>query len=85
MGRKKFPAGCDALIFEKCNAIHCFFMRMEIDVIFIDRTGTVTKCVSRVKPWRFAFGGRKSFAVIELPPGTIEATRTVPGDKLSSS
>ena len=82
MGRKEFPARYDALLFEQCNSIHCFFMFMAIDVLFIDKKGTVVKCISSLRPWRLAWGGWKSSSVIELPAGTLEKTDTRPGDQL---
>ena len=82
MGKKSFPSSYDGLIFEKCNSIHCFFMRMEIDVIFTDKEGRAVRCCSNLKPWRLAWGGWKSSSVIELPPGTLQASGTQPGDKL---
>ena len=82
MCRRKFPEGCDALIFDHCSSIHCFFMRMEIDVLFINRYGKVLKAVHRLKPWHLAFGPAGSCCVIELPAGTLEHSRTVPGDLL---
>ena len=82
MGRKTFPKGSDALIFEACPSIHCFFMRMAIDAVFVDREGRVTRIFPDLKPWRLAFGGKGAYTVIELPAGTIGSTGTVPGDRL---
>ena len=82
MGRKSFPRGCDALLFENCTSIHCFFMRMTIDAVFVDKEGNVISCFHSLKPWRLAFGGKKSRSVIELPAGTLEKTNTRPGDRL---
>lgn len=82
MCRKNFPAEYDALLFEKCSSIHCFFMFMAIDVIFIDQSGKAVKCISSLKPWRLAWGGFHSCSVIELPAGTLEKTDTRPGDQL---
>ena len=82
MGRKEFPESSDALIFEACPSIHCFFMRMTIDAVFVDREGRVTRVFPDLKPWRLAFGGKGAYAVIELPAGTIESTQTAPCDQL---
>ena len=82
MGKKTFPSSYDGLIFEKCNSIHCFFMRMKIDVIFTDKEGRAVRCFRNLKPWRLAWGGWRSTNVIELPPGTLQASGTRPGDKL---
>lgn len=65
-----------------CNDIHSCFMRFEFDAIFVDKENRVLHLVERMKPWRvskFVKGGR---AVLELPAGTIEASRTQIGDIL---
>ncbi len=82
MGKKTFPEEYDCLIFEKCNSIHCFFMRMPIDVIFTDKENKVVKCISGLKPWHLAFGTLKSCNCIELPSGTLKKSGTLPGDRL---
>src|SRR6185436_20879192 len=47
-----------ALILAPCAAIHTLFMRFPIDVVFVERDGTVAKVCPGVKPWRaaIAFG-----------------------------
>ena len=82
MGKSRFPEGYDGLIFEKCNSIHCFFMRMTIDVIFVDKEYKAVKCIREVRPWHLAFGGRRGCTCIELPSGCLEKSGTVPGDQL---
>lgn len=82
MGKKSFPENYDALIFEKCDSIHCFFMYMAIDVIFLDKEGKVVKCCHKLKPWHLAFGGRRSCHCVELPAGSLEQSGTMPGDQL---
>lgn len=64
-----------------CEGIHTFFMRFHIDVLFLDRNKKVVKAVSRMRPWRIALSLRGR-SVLELPAGTIEETRTAPGDVL---
>jgi uncharacterized membrane protein (UPF0127 family) len=70
-----------ALILAPCWAIHSWFMRFAIDVVFVDRTGTVVKVRPALRPWRIAIA-RGAFAVIELPPGAIACSATVNGDRL---
>ena len=82
MGKKEFPSCMDGLIFENCSSIHCFFMRMPIDVIFTDKENKVVKCISGLKPWHLAFGTLKSCNCIELPSGTLKKSGTLPGDRL---
>lgn len=83
MGEKEFPSYMDGLIFENCSSIHCFFMRMPIDVIFADKNLKVVRCFHSLAPWRLAFGGMKSCITIELPAGTLKKSGTVPGNQLS--
>ena len=82
MGKKSFPGEYDCLVFEKCDSIHCFFMRMPIDVIFADKDLRVVRCFHSLKPWRLAFGGLKSCTTLELPAGTLKKCRVKPGDLL---
>jgi uncharacterized membrane protein (UPF0127 family) len=64
-----------------CEAIHTFFMRFTIDVLFIDRKHRVRKAVKRLAPWRMSMC-LPAHSVLELPAGTIERTNTQKGDRL---
>jgi hypothetical protein len=64
-----------------CEAIHTFFMRFTIDVLYIDRKHRVRKTVHRLVPWRMSVC-LPAHSVLELPAGTIERTNTQKGDQL---
>ncbi len=64
-----------------CEAIHTFFMKFAIDVVYLDKTRRVRKTVRAVAPWRFSLC-LPAHSVLELPLGTIESTATEPGDQL---
>src|SRR5262245_66459252 len=57
-----------ALVIAPCSAVHTFFMRFAIDVVFTDRQGRVLKVCHDVRPWRIAAAWR-GFAAIELASG----------------
>ena len=78
---ESLPDG-DAMVIAPTNAIHTFFMRFAIDVVFVTRDGRVVKTCASVKPWRvaMAFG---AYAVVELPAGTLARCDTSTGDMLS--
>ena len=57
-------------------------MRMEIDVCFLDPEHTIMKSLDALGPWRSARGGRRSYATLELPEGTLVRTGTGTGDRL---
>jgi uncharacterized membrane protein (UPF0127 family) len=77
---ESMPEG-SALVIAPTNAIHTFFMKFAIDVVFVARDGTVVSVRHRLEPWRIAAAWR-GFAVIELPSGVLASTRTVAGDRL---
>jgi len=78
LGREALAPGA-ALILAPCSAIHTFFMRFPIDVVFTARDGAVTRVCRQVAPWRIraAFG---AFAAVELPAGGAHAVDR--GDRL---
>jgi hypothetical protein len=63
------------------SAIHMFFMKFAIDVVFLDRKRRVVKVVPNLRPWRLAASWR-GHSTLELPVGVIEETGTKPGDEL---
>ena len=78
LGRDKLDQGA-ALIIAPCSAIHTFFMRFAIDVVFVARDGRVLKTYSALGRRRIAFSAG-AFAVIELPAGAIAQSEAKPGD-----
>ena len=70
LGRRVFAEG-GAMIIAPSSAVHTWFMKFPIDVVFAARDGRVVKIASRVRPWRIAVGWG-AYAAIELPAGTAE-------------
>ncbi len=64
-----------------CEAVHCFFMKFTIDIVFLNKAKQVVKVSPSVKPWRLA-GSLRAHSVLELPEGQIQATGTAKGDQL---
>jgi uncharacterized membrane protein (UPF0127 family) len=81
MGRRGW-SGSDGLVLESCNSIHCFFMRMPIDVLYVDKHGQVVKALPNLKPWRLGPISWRTKCVLELPTGAIERSGTQVGDRL---
>ena len=81
MGRRELPAG-EALIFNRNNSIHTFWMRFPIDVIFTDREGVVVGMREAMPPHRPFAGARGAYRTVELPAGMIAQTQTARGDRL---
>ena len=64
MGRKSIPEDY-ALAIVPCNSIHTFFMRFNIDAIFFDKDGKITKVVRNMKPWHMAMS-LSAYGVLEI-------------------
>lgn len=81
LGRKELRSG-ECLIIKPCNSVHSFFMRFAIDVLFLDKNHRVVGMVVNLLPYRLSPLFLKAQCVIELPTGTIKATRTETNDCL---
>src|SRR5262249_33745512 len=81
LGRDSFAKG-SAMVIAPSNAIHTFWMRFAIDVLFVRRDGTVVKVRPSIPPWRMA-AALWAYAVIELPAGTLGADDVAVGDVLT--
>ena len=82
MGRRGLDQG-DGIVIAPCNSVTMFFMRFPLDIVYVDKAGTVVKTVTDLKPFRNSLGGRHAHVAIELPVGTITASGTLPGDHIA--
>ena len=71
----------EAMLIAPSNAVHTWFMKFDLDLIFVRRDGRVVKTRAGVKPWRMS-GALRAFAVIEMRAGTLAERDTQPGDVL---
>ena len=81
IGVRNLPAG-EGLLIAPCNQVHCMFMSIPIDVIYIGRDDRVLSVDHSMRPWTFGRLVRGAKRVLELPAGTAKATGTVNGDQL---
>ena len=70
----------EALVIPSCRAIHMFFMKFPIDAIFVDKENRVVGCVDGIRPFSLSPVFWQASFVIEVPVGTIGASRTEIGD-----
>lgn len=70
----------EALWIVPCEAVHCFFMKFTIVVVFLNKAKKVVKLAPNLKPWRIA-GCLRAHSVLELPAGVIAGTQTEKGDQ----
>ena len=62
-----------------CEAVHTFFMRFAIDLIYLDRGHRIRKLCNSVRPWRIS-GCMRAHSVVELPAGALRLSEIQVGD-----
>jgi uncharacterized membrane protein (UPF0127 family) len=72
----------EALVIAPCSAVHTFFMKFAIDVLFVSKQGHILRVVCGVAPWRIT-GSLRAFATIEVAAGTAAQTATAVGHRLA--
>lgn len=64
MGKTSLPDK-EGLFFPKCSSIHCFFMKMSIDVVYLNKEYTVLY-KETVKPWHIGKIVKHAVHIVEL-------------------
>lgn len=87
MFRKDVPADF-AMIFDMgrdtYDAIHMLFVRMPIDVLFLDKNKRIVDIKKGLKPWTgVAFPGSRFRYAIEMPAGAVEKHKLCIGETLA--
>ncbi len=59
-----------ALCFPKCNSIHTFFMKQNIDIVMTDINNTVIYIVKGLKPWRIILPKKNVYYTYEFSENT---------------
>jgi hypothetical protein len=81
LSRKGLEPG-EALWIVPSRGVHTCGMRFTIDVLALDEAGTVVDCVSNLRPWRLRLPRKGTAGVLELPAGTLAASRTAVGHRV---
>ncbi len=69
------------MYFNHCSAVHTFFMRIPIDIIFMDRSDEIVKVVECVPPGQFSYC-RGAAKTLELQAGAARRMGIEPRDRL---
>ena len=70
------------LVLVPCHAIHTWFMRFSLDIIFFSREGQVVRVATRVKPFRAVWGGWPAWGVLEMQAGWFPWAHLKKGNRL---
>lgn len=71
MFTKQMP-DCDGLLIMYCNSIHTFFMRYNLDLVFLDSNLKVVKIIYEKKTWRATLFYFRATQVLEMKAGTLD-------------
>ena len=71
----------EALYLPRCPSVHTLFMKMPIDVVFLDRAGRILRICEGLPPWRVASCVGAS-GVVELAAGRSRAAGLSAGRRL---
>ena len=73
LGRKSIAEN-EGILFTKSSQIHTFFMRFNIDIIFLDKNRKILKICHDLKPFRITSHISESYSgfVSELKSGTAK-------------
>lgn len=69
MGERELARG-SGLWLEPCHSIHTFFMRFEIDAVYLGRGGEVLAVRRNVRPWRVDWPVFRAHSVLEIAGGS---------------
>jgi uncharacterized membrane protein (UPF0127 family) len=84
MGVRQLPVG-DGLLITHCDSVHTHFMRMPIDVLYVNAHNCIVGIDAAMKTWRIGRKRADATYVIELPSGTATRTQSAIGDQLKIS
>jgi len=79
MGKKSLAEG-EGLLLWHCSSIHCFFMKIPIDAIYVSSDMTVLG-KETIQPWHLGKHFKKTAHVLELGADTAYSKVSI-GDKI---
>jgi len=79
---KKSMEGFDGALLSPCSSIHTFFMRFDIDCIFLDERYRVVKVISRMGASRMSGFIKNASHVLEIASGASIKCGIAEGDLL---
>lgn len=81
LGRSTLPDQ-HCLWIHQCRSIHTFFMKFNIDVIFVDKNLKVTAVKKNLPKWCLSWGGFKAASCFEFKAFSVSDLQVEKGDIL---
>lgn len=79
MGKKHLTYG---LLLIPCNSIHTYFMKIPIDVLYLNESFTVIDIQTNLQPWKIGKYNRKTHSILELPAGLADRLQIAVGQHI---
>ncbi|MCX5781241.1 MAG: DUF192 domain-containing protein [Elusimicrobia bacterium] len=71
------------ILFLKCRSIHTFFMKFNIDAVFLDSKNRVVKTIKNINPRKIILPVKYAANILELPSGILDTSSIRHGDLLT--
>jgi uncharacterized protein len=81
MGVRCLAAG-EGLLIRPSQQVHTHFMRMPVDVLYVNGDDQIMDVDIHLRPWRVGRPRWNAHYVVEVPSGTIAQTQSRVGDQL---
>ena len=81
LGKDSLQEG-EGLVITPCTSVHMLGMKFALDVLHLDKSGTVLRALPNLKPGQLGPLVWRSHLAVELPAGTIAASGTETGDRV---
>lgn len=81
LGRTDLPSDF-CLILTPCSSIHMAFMKMPLDIAYLDKEGAVIALQWDLKPWKIGEIHKGTYSILEAPLGGVIRQMKI-GDRVS--
>jgi uncharacterized membrane protein (UPF0127 family) len=71
-----------ALLLKNCKSIHTFFMRFDLDIIYLDKENKVIQIIKQLKPFNIILPINNACSILEIPSNIIGNIGFLIGKKL---
>ncbi|MDR2436616.1 MAG: DUF192 domain-containing protein [Endomicrobium sp.] len=70
------------LLFKSCKSVHTFFMRFDLDIVYLDKENRVIKIIKQLKPFRVTMYAKNAVSIIEAHSNMIRGIDSLIGKRL---
>lgn len=68
------PKADYGIVFFNCRSVHTFFMRFNLDILYLDNDNRVLKIKKDLSPWKIAKPVKNSSTILEIPSNLTDTS-----------